>query len=71
MGAFIAAAAPRATPAQRRFAADLVLSTVTALGKQRSERPQTARDIQRWADSVSDMLLGYLAGLGPRARRGG
>lgn len=69
--AFVAAAAPRATAAQRRFAGDLLLTSVKAIGKHISERPQTPRNIQRWADAVSDMLLGYLAALAPRSGRKG
>jgi AcrR family transcriptional regulator len=63
-GAFVAAAAPRATARQRRFAADLVFTTTTAVGKQLSEQNLGMADIDRWADAMADMLIMYLAQLG-------
>lgn len=65
VGAFVAAAAPHATTRQRRFAAELIFMTTTAVGKQVSERDPSARAIDRWADAISDMLTLYLARLGP------
>ena len=45
VNAFVAAAAPHATARQRRFAAELVFMTTTAVGKQLSEHPaRRARD---------------------------
>ncbi len=61
--AFIRAAAPRATPSQRRFAGELVFMTTTSVGKQVSERRLGARKVDRYADAVADMLITYLAGL--------
>ncbi|HXX66014.1 MAG TPA: TetR family transcriptional regulator [Polyangiaceae bacterium] len=63
---FMESAAPRATPAERAFAAQLVLMTVTALGKQVSEKNLTRAQVTRWADAVSDMLLGALARYGSK-----
>jgi len=65
--AFVAAAAPRASARQRAFAAELVLMTTTAIGKQVSERRPTAAEVDRWADGVAEMLTGYLASLAPRS----
>ena len=64
--AFVAAAAPRASSSQRRFAADLLFMTMTAIGKQVSERRPAEAEVRRWADSVAAMLNGYLAQLAPR-----
>ncbi len=64
--AFVAAAAPRATPRQRRFGAELLFMAMTAIGKQLSERRPSDGEIRRWADATAEMLSGYLAGLGPR-----
>jgi AcrR family transcriptional regulator len=61
--AFVAEAAPRAAPRQRRFAADLLFMTVTSVGKQLSERGPSEAEVVRWADAVSQMLGTYLAGL--------
>jgi AcrR family transcriptional regulator len=63
-GAFVAAAAPRATARQRRFAADLVFTTTTAVGKQLSEQNLGMAEIDRWADAMADMVIMYLAQLG-------
>jgi AcrR family transcriptional regulator len=65
VGAFMTAAAPSATPAQRRFAAELLFATMSSLGKQLSERQPDAAEIDRWADAVSRMLTMYFAQLAP------
>jgi AcrR family transcriptional regulator len=66
VAAFVAAATPRASPRQRRFAAQLLFITMTSIGKQLSEVRSAAADIDRWADAVSEMLTMYLAHLTPR-----
>ena len=70
VSAFVAAAAPRASARQRRFAADLLFMTVTALGKEVSERSPARAQVDRWADAVADMLALYLAKLAPRRGTG-
>jgi AcrR family transcriptional regulator len=67
VGAFLVRAAPDASPRQRRFAAQLLFMTMTALGKQVSERQPTRAEIHRWADASADMLSMYLANLSPAA----
>ncbi|HEX4416716.1 MAG TPA: TetR family transcriptional regulator [Kofleriaceae bacterium] len=67
--AFVAAAAPHASARQRGFATELVFMTMTALGKQLSERNPTRAEVDTWADTVADMLSAYLAQLAPRPRR--
>jgi AcrR family transcriptional regulator len=69
LGAFLTAAAPGASPRQRRFAAQLLFATMTSLGQQLSERRPTASEIDRWADAVSRMLMMYFADLAPPGRR--
>jgi AcrR family transcriptional regulator len=64
--AFVAAAAPRATPRQRRFAADLIFMTLSSFGKELSERSPTRAEVDRCADAVAAMLASHLAGLRPR-----
>lgn len=70
---FIAAAAPGATARQRSFAADLMIMTMSSVGKQVSERHPSDAELDRWAEGVADMLTLYLAslgrGAGPRRRR--
>ncbi|HET9930997.1 MAG TPA: TetR family transcriptional regulator [Polyangiaceae bacterium] len=62
--AFIAEAAPRASARQRRLAADLLFMTVTAIGKQVSERRPSPVELEHWADAVAEMIATYLATLG-------
>jgi AcrR family transcriptional regulator len=65
---FVLAAAPRATPRQRRFAGDMLFMATTAIGKELSERSPTDTEIDRWADEVAAMIGAYLAQLRPRRR---
>ena len=58
--AFVAAAAPRAPARRRRFAAELVLVTMSSVGKEVSERRPARAEVDRWADAVTDMLMGHL-----------
>lgn len=63
MNAFVAEAAPRATRRQRRFATELLLMTVGALGERVSETRRPKAEIDRWADEVAAMVMRYLEGL--------
>ncbi len=67
--AFVAAAAPRANRRQRALAAELLFMTVTALGKEVSERAPARAQVDVWADAVSEMLNAYLLQLAPRSSR--
>jgi AcrR family transcriptional regulator len=69
VNAFVAAAAPQATPRQRRFAVELLFMTMTAVGKQLSERHPSPADVERWADAIAEMLTSYLAKLTPSKRQ--
>jgi AcrR family transcriptional regulator len=68
VSAFVAAAAPLATARQRTFAAELIFMTMTALGKEVSERHPTRPQVDAWADAVAAMLGAYLAQLAPKGR---
>jgi AcrR family transcriptional regulator len=61
---FVAEAAPQTTPRQRTLAIDLLLMTITAIGKQVSERKPTPAEMNRWADAVADMTMSYITRLG-------
>jgi AcrR family transcriptional regulator len=69
VSAFMRAAAPRATPRQRRFGGQLLFATMTSLGKQLSERKYGAAAIDRWTDAVSQMLTTYFAQLAPHGKK--
>lgn len=64
VAAFVAESAPHANDAQQRFAVDLLLATMTAIGKQVSELEPSRARVEIWADEVAAMLVGYLARLG-------
>jgi AcrR family transcriptional regulator len=65
--AFLAVAAPAADGKQRAFAADLLFTMMSGMGKAVSERgPQSHAAVHRWADAISDMLFAYLQALEPR-----
>nr|HEX4313638.1 TetR family transcriptional regulator [Kofleriaceae bacterium] len=66
---FVTAAAPHATRKQRGLAAQLVLATMTSLGKDVSERGLSRAEVDAWADAAADMVGGYLARLGAGTRR--
>lgn len=67
--AFMKSAAPSASTEQRRFGAQILLATMTSLGKHLSELRPDASEIDRWADAVSRMLMTYFAQLVPRGRK--
>jgi AcrR family transcriptional regulator len=55
--------APHASPRRRRLAADVVITAMTAIGKQLSDRRPSRVEVDSWADAVGDMLAGYVASL--------
>ncbi|PLP56346.1 TetR family transcriptional regulator [Mesorhizobium loti] len=66
--AFMVEALPGVPQATRDTATDLVMSTMAALGKEFSESPRTAAEIDAYADAMADMFCAYLETLG---RKGG
>ncbi|HEY0253634.1 MAG TPA: TetR family transcriptional regulator [Kofleriaceae bacterium] len=58
---FTLAAAPNATKAEREFLGELLVATMSSLGKDVSERDPNMKAIDRWAAATADMLLGYFA----------
>lgn len=66
--AFVKEAAPRASARDRAFAAELLVVTMTSIGKQVSERRPRAAEVDRWADAVAAMLSLHLAQLSRRLR---
>jgi AcrR family transcriptional regulator len=76
--AFLLEAVPDAAQPVRLLAGDLVVTTLSAVGKQFSESPRSTEEIARYSDALSDMLSAYLQSLsavpsskasGQRARR--
>jgi AcrR family transcriptional regulator len=57
---FLREALPAAPEATRALAADLLTDTLSAVGKQFSERARTAGEIADYADALADMLCAWL-----------
>ena len=63
---FVADAAPRASESDRHFAAELLIMTMSAVGKQISESAPQPAEIDRWADATASMLMAYFETLPKR-----
>lgn len=61
---FLREALPAAPDATRLLAADLLTDTLSAVGKQFSERPRTPEEIVAYADALADMLCAWMERLG-------
>lgn len=64
--AFMCEAMPAATDGERGLAADLLMDTLSAVGKRFSERPRTGDEIAAYADGLADMLCAWLDTLAAR-----
>lgn len=60
---FLQEALPNAAQATRELAGDLVMTTLSTVGKQFSETPRTPKEIEAYADAMADMFCAYLRGL--------
>jgi AcrR family transcriptional regulator len=60
---FMGEVLPQAPEPTRGLAGDVVMMTLSALGKRISERPRTSAEIETYANAVADMLCAYLEGL--------
>ena len=57
---------PEASEAARALAGNLITTTFSAVGKDFSESPRTAAEIEAYADAMADMFCAYLESLGHR-----
>ncbi|MBX4967850.1 TetR family transcriptional regulator [Rhizobium binae] len=62
-GAFMQEALPEASDATRDLVGDLITSTMSAVGKQFSEKPRTLPEIEVYADAMADMFCAYVRSL--------
>jgi len=62
--AFMREVLPKAPDATRALAGGLITTTLSAVGKQFSERPRTPAEIETYAGAMADMLCAYLISLG-------
>jgi AcrR family transcriptional regulator len=58
--AFMRETLPRASTATRALAGNLIMTTLSAVGKQFSESPRTHAEIEAYAEAMSDMFCAYL-----------
>lgn len=65
--AFLREALPDASAAVRALAGDLLTTTLSAVGKEFSERLHSAKEIHIHADALADMLCAYLNTLAVRS----
>ncbi|MBX3217400.1 MAG: TetR family transcriptional regulator [Labilithrix sp.] len=61
--AFMREVLPAVSEVTRARAGELVMGTLSAVGKQFSQNPRTPREIRVYADDLADMLCAYLAAL--------
>ncbi|SDB74410.1 transcriptional regulator, TetR family [Agrobacterium fabrum] len=61
--AFMVEALPGVQETARQLAGDLIVMTMTAVGKELTETPQTRSEIDTYADAMSDMFVTYLNSL--------
>jgi AcrR family transcriptional regulator len=57
---FMREALPKSSTATRALAANLIMTTLSAVGKQFSEHPRTRAEIKAYAEAMSDMFCAYL-----------
>jgi hypothetical protein len=60
---FFREALPDAKESVRNMAADLVMSTLSAVGQQFSSTPRSDEEIAAYSEALADMLCAYLAKL--------
>jgi AcrR family transcriptional regulator len=60
---FMQEALPDASEATHALAADLIMTTLSAVGKHLSESPRTPAEIEAYSDAMADMFCAYLRGL--------
>ena len=63
---FMQEALPEASETTRALAGELITTTLSAVGKQFSESPRTAAEIETYANAMADMFCAYLKGLAHR-----
>ncbi|MER8958482.1 TetR family transcriptional regulator [Mesorhizobium sp. M0701] len=60
---FMQEALPNAAQVTRELAGDLIMTTLSTVGKQFSETPRTPKEIEVYANAMADMFCAYLRGL--------
>ena len=58
---FMAELLPDLAPKERRFTADVVMTTMSVMGKKVSEQSRSKAEVEAWAFGVGEMLCAYLS----------
>ena len=64
--AFLREVLPALPEAARVLAGDVMMTTLTTVGKDFSERPRKSEDVEAYSEAMADMLCAYLVSLGAR-----
>ncbi|RFB99240.1 TetR family transcriptional regulator [Rhizobium leguminosarum bv. trifolii] len=64
--AFMKEMLPALPEAARALAGDVMMTTLTTVGKDFSERPRKSEDVEAYSEAIADMLCAYLVSLGAR-----
>jgi AcrR family transcriptional regulator len=67
---FMAEALPDASDAVRDLAGDLVMTTMSVVGKEFSGTPRSEDEIETYAQAMADMFCAYFGNLDAKAERG-
>lgn len=59
---FMAELLPNASPKEQRFVADVVMTTMSVVGKKVSEQARSRAEVEAWSRAVGKMLCAYLSG---------
>ncbi|WP_421592783.1 TetR family transcriptional regulator [Shinella sp. M27] len=60
---FLLEVLPSSSAAARQTAADLILTTMSTVGKEFSETPRNQAEIEAYADAMADMFCTYIGGM--------
>ena len=63
IAAFMREVLPAGSDKARELAGDLILTTLSTVGKEFSQTPRRPEEIEAYADAMADMFCSYLAGL--------
>jgi AcrR family transcriptional regulator len=60
---FLGEVLPDASTKERRFAADVVMTTLSVVGKKVSEQSRSKAEVEAWSEAMGEMLCAYLSRL--------
>jgi len=63
---FLAELLPNLAPKERRFVADVVMTTMSVIGKKVSEQSRSRAEVEAWAQAMGEMFSVYLSSLATR-----